>query len=248
MLRILRLLGILLFAILIGIAAGRLYDLHQDGTLSDRYNSQRKADITLLVVSMIGLVALGIFESYRRKNSQKQQGYGAVNQPEEPKIDKASPTSIYHRSESVDAWNGHRIRTSRSKNRKDAGGKVKIWMGLLRIYCLVLPIIYLYILVNYLVFWLPAGAGVLVFTLLFPLLFLISILTSVGLLYKKMWGIKLGYVMVIFHLLIFPVGTFMGLVLLIGLVGASSEFLISTKEYRRLDREARRKKPQHVVI
>ena len=110
------------------------------------------------------------------------------------------------------------------------------WMGLLRIYCVVLPVLYLYTLMDYLIHWLPSGANHLVLTILFPTLLLVSALTSAGILRKKTWGMKCGYAMAIFHLLIFPVGTIAGLLMLAGLVGAASEFKLSARKRRRVKR------------
>ncbi len=242
MLRILRLLGILLFAMLIGISASSLQGLHQDGTLFERYNSQRKSNITLLVVSIFSLASLGYFE-FRSRRWQGKRGYRSVRVEEDPGVDGLDSTSIYSAPETIDQWEGRRTRTSKTRHRQPFDG-TGFWMGLLRIYCIVLPVVYLYTLLNYLFLWLPSGAGHLFLTILFPILFLASALMSVGTFRKKIWGINFGYGIAIFHLLIFPVGTIAGLFLLVGLVGSSSEFAIPAREKRRLAREAKRKQMQ----
>jgi nitrate reductase gamma subunit len=67
-------------------------------------------------------------------------------------------------------------------------------------------------------------------------------MTSVGILRKKTWGIKFGYSMAIFHLLIFPFGTAAGFVMLIGLMGATSEFTPPRRRRLRVNRKAKRRK------
>ena len=53
--RLLVITGILFFAVLIVDTASRLQDEFEAGTLFERYNSQRKADITLFTISVCGI-------------------------------------------------------------------------------------------------------------------------------------------------------------------------------------------------
>ena len=59
MLRVLRILGIVVFAVIVGISANNLWDMHQTGELTERYNSARKANVTMLVFSIMAVVGLG---------------------------------------------------------------------------------------------------------------------------------------------------------------------------------------------
>jgi len=256
MLRLLRISGILFFAVLIAFSANRLQELYEVGTLFEQYNSQRKADITLLIGSICGLAILGFFEFSRSRRRVEQHGFGFVSMKKEPEpvVDGPDSAGIYAAPESIDEWQGRQpgISISRRRLSFEISG---LWMGLLRVCCGVLPVVYLYTLVDYLFFWLPTGAGNLGLTILFPVLFLGSVLTSVGILRKKIWGMNFGYAMAIFHLLIFPIGTAAGLVMLVGLMGAASEFAISKREHRReairrakRRRRAKRKKLQYTAI
>jgi len=250
MLRLLRISGILFFAVLIGFAANRMQELYETGTLFERYNSQRKADITLLATSICGIATLGFFEFARSRRRFEWRGYIPMKKEQRLAVDGPDSAGIYAAPESIDEWQGRREHISKSHRRLDMDA-VNFWMGLLRIYCIVLPVVYLYTFVNYLFFWLPGGAGSLVLTIMFPVLLLGSVLTSVGLLRKKAWGMSLGYTMAIFHLLIFPVGTFAGLVMLVALVGSTSEFIVPERKRRRAARRrarAKRRKLQSTAI
>jgi len=244
--RLLRIVGILFFAALIGSTAGRLHELYVEGTLFEQYNNQRKACITLLTVSVCGLATLGTFEFLWSRRRFRRRSFEPMMKEQEPVVEELGKTNIYDAPESVDKWQERRVRIPKPP-RFQTPEMTGLWMGVLRVCCAVLPVLYFYTLVNYLFFWLPGGAGNLVFSILFPLLFLGSVLTSVGILKKKMWGVNFGYAMAVFHLLIFPLGTAVGLVMLFGLMGVTSEFTIPERKRRqkamsRARRKARRRR------
>lgn len=249
--RFLRISGILLFAALIGFATSRLYEQYDAGTLFERYNSQRKADITLLAVSICGFATIGFFGFVRPRRRLEQPGFGVMAikkelEGQEPVVDAPGSTNIYAAPEAIDEWQGPgRMRVMKPRMSFEISG---LWIRLLRVYCGVLPVIYLYTLVNYLFFWLPSGAGNLVLSILFPVLFLGSVLASIGILRRKKWGLKFGYAMAIFHLLVFPVGTAAGLVMMVGLMGASSEFTLPKRRHLGKARKTKRRKPQPSVL
>lgn len=238
MLRFLRIFGVLLFAVLIGLAAGRLRDQYQAGTLWSQYNSQRKADITLLVVSVMSVGVLGFFEFLRSKRLSERRGYRSVKLDEEPKVDGLDSTNIYSAPKTVDKWQERSIRTKSRPRRKhfDMNG---LWMRMLRVCCMVLSGVYFCALMLYLISWVPVGAGHLVLTIIIPLVLLFSVVTLIGVLRKTLWGMKCGYALAIFHLLIFPFGTVAGLVMLVGLVGAAPEFIQPARQRRQELRKQR---------
>lgn len=231
MLRRFRIFAILLFAVLIGIAVGRLQEQYKDGVLWDQYNSQRKSDVTLLVVSVMSVAALVVFEKFHSKRHLKQMRFGFMKADEESKAENVGSASIYSAPEVLDQWEGRRAYAEVKPRRifRING----FWIGLLRIYCVVLPLVYLYTMMDYVIRWLPIGAGHLVWTIFFPVFLLLSGATSVGFFRKKPWGMSCGYAVAIFHLLIFPIGTIAGLLLLAGLVGATPEFTRSARKHRR---------------
>ncbi len=47
---------------------------------------------------------------------------------------------------------------------------------------------------------------------------------AIGILKRKIWGLSLGYALAVVNLVVFPVGTLAGLLLLVALVGASPAF------------------------
>jgi len=245
--RLLCITGILFFAVLIGDTASRLQGLYKEGTLFEQYNSQRRADITLFTVSVCGLIALGYIEFIRPRRRVERPGFVSIpkGQDEPAGMDGSASSSIYSAPESIDEWQGPLPGMSKLRNRPkwQISG---LWMGVLRVCCGVLPVVYLYTFLDYVFIWLPTGAGHLGLSILFPVLLLGAVLTSVGILRKKKWGMNVGYAMAIFHLLVFPLGTAAGFVMLIGLVGATSEF--ATPPRRRRTRKTKRSRPQSAVL
>ena len=244
---VLRKSGVLFFAALIGAAANHLQHMYVSGTLFERFNYGRKASLTILVVSLLGLITLVYFEFIRSKRRLKRQGFGSMKLSEPPSMDEQGTTCIYSTPDTLDQFEDRPLRISISRNR-DWFKISSLWMSLLRILCMVFPVVYLYTLVDYFVFWLPSGAGNLSLTILFPVLFLISVLSSIGILLRRVWGMNFGYALAIFHLLIFPIGTAVGLVMLVGLVGASIEFKssarIRSRKAKRRHAQSERKKTQ----
>lgn len=249
MVRLLYISGMIFFAVLIGDAAHRLQGMYESGTLFEEYNSERRSTITLLAASSFGLAALCVIEVVRlKRGSRRFPVFTAVNKGQQaPTASESKSRSIYTAPEAVDEWMDRRNHI-RKPSRRQRMEIIGLWMGILRVYCGILPVVYTYTLVNYLFFWLPAGAGNLVLSILFPVLMLGSILTAVGILRRKTWGIKFGYAMAIFHLLIFPVGTAAGFVMLIGLMGATAEFAPSRRKRLRNARKARRKRLQSATV
>lgn len=232
--RLLVVTGILFFAVLIVDTASRLQDQFEAGTLFERYNSQRKADITLFTVSICGLAALGFLEFVlpRWRIRQEEETLPPLKSAPEPKMQREpAPSDIYEAPRSVDEWQGRQpqLAVSRQRLSVDMTG---VWMAFLRIYCGVLPVVYLYTFLNYVFLWLPSGAGNVFLSFIFPVLLLISVMASVGILKKRAWGAKFGYAIAIFHLLIFPFGTAAGFVMLIALVSTMSEFSAPKRKRR----------------
>jgi len=245
--RLLCITGLLFFAVLIVDTASRLQGLYREGTLFEQYNSQRKADITLFTVSVCGLVALGYIEFIRPRRRVGRPGFVSMakGQEEPAGTDGSASDSIYSAPEAIDEWQGRLPGMSKLRNRpkwKISG----LWMGVLRVCCGVLPVVYLYTFLDYVFTWLPIGAGHLGLSILFPVLLLGAVLTSVGILRKKKWGMNVGYAMAVFHLLIFPIGTAAGFVMLMGLVGATSEFASPTR--RRRTRKPNHNNPQSAAV
>jgi hypothetical protein len=251
MVRLLYISGMVFFTVLIGDSAHRLHVLYQDGTLSDPYNSARKAAITLLAVSSCGLAGLCFAEMLRLKRRGSSNAVATFWNKEEvePVAEEPGSTSIYAAPEVVDQWEERTPRITLAKSSRGSNisslEMTHLWMSILRVYCGVLPVIYTYVILNYLFFWLGSGAANLLMSVLFPLLFLGSWLTAIGIIRKQPWGVKWGYALAIFHLLIFPFGTAAGFVMLIALMGAASEFELPRRRRRNLIRKARRRRAKH---
>ena len=244
MLRVLRILGVVVFVFLIGLSANSLREMHETGELLERYNSRRKADITLLVVSFIALGALSHFELARLNRTNRKRRYGDVRETEEGigKIEGLNSSSIYSAPQTIDRWEGRRTRTTKSKNKviKEPGG---FWLSLLKMICTILPLLYLGLTIFQLMSDHKDGLLAILLPTVFCGLFVLSVITFIGVMFKKSWGLSLGYIMAVFNLFMFPIGTGIGLFLIIGLVGASPIFADLSMERRRAQRRKVKRAP-----
>lgn len=231
MLRAVRIMGLVVFAFLVGLSGNSLWKMHETGELMEQYNSRRRADLTLLVFSIGAVGALGYFELLRLLSQREKRGYGGMRYPEqaEKRVEGVDTSNIYSAPKTIDAWQGHRIRTSKSrhKQRFDASG---IWLVLLRIICLALLTAYLALLVLQV---LKGTSGSLLVTLYFALLSTLSLVVALGVFSRRMWGLAAGYVLCIGNLVVFPLGTVAGLLLLMGLVGATPCFMPTDQKRRK---------------
>ncbi|WP_136065037.1 hypothetical protein [Pontiella sulfatireligans] len=224
--------------------------MNESGELFERYNSARKANLTVLSVSVLVLGALGYFELTRSRRLALRRGYGDVrHRRDEPKdlSDGLESTSIYCAPETVDVWKGRRLRTPRSHS-KDQVDIAEIWMVFLRVGCVVFPSVYLGLLAFQLIY---GFSGTTEFTLLvsaFSVLALVSVVAAFGLLKKKPWGLASGYLLAILNLVVFPYGTAGGLFLLVGLVGATPTFVIPARERQRVARHKAAKKARASMV
>jgi hypothetical protein len=247
MLRTVRIIGVVVFSILVGLSANRLHRLYSAGELFEQYNSERKANVTLLVFSVGGLVALGYLEHLLKKRKQTRHGYVSMKVEEHSALKDAARTSIYSAPETIDEWEPRRTRSSRTRPRSEFE-MIDLWMRIVRICCVIFPVIYLYLLVEYFVHWVPRGLGNLWVSVLVLLLFSLSVITSIGFFRRKLWGIHCGYAIAVFHLLIFPIGTAVGLLMLVALAGVASEFSAEDRKRRRQARKEKGKNSQAVLV
>ena len=241
MLRLIRILGILIFALLIGFSASRLRAQYKAGTLFEQYNSQRKADVTLLVFTAFGLATLGWFEVTHSRRKVRRYGYTSSKLDDSPVVDGLDSTSIYSLPDTLDKWGGRRERDSKSHHRKSRG-LARFWMSSLRIYSVVIAVVYAFLFAGSLFGWMPIDIAAPVLAGVFGSMFLFSLVTATGLILTRSWGTGCGYAMAIIQLLVFPIGTAAGLVLLVFLVGASPLFSAPARERQRAARRKSRQK------
>ena len=224
MLRVSRIVGIVAFAMLIGVSAHWLTQMYKAGSLFERYNNQRRVDVTLLVVSLIGLCSLSSFEiKHLRKPSSPNGFFGRQHDEWKSKVRIAENTSsIYTAPTVVDEWKGKRARQGDLNNRKPVRNMPEIWMSFLSVVILVMLVTYVTI---YAVLSVQHSVqSLLIVPSAFSVLTLITLITIFGLSRRKMWGLQLGYLLAVVNLVVFPIGTVFGLLLLIGLVGSSPLF------------------------
>jgi hypothetical protein len=239
MLRMLRVIGIVVFAMLVGISAKALWKMHETGELLDRYNSARKANVTMLAFSIIALGTLGYFELTYARRLRDRKGYGGrryQGEEAEGKLLSGHETAnIYSAPATLDAWKGRRTRTSKSRHKQQLE-MTGLWMGLLRICSVVMPMAYLGLMAMQLLNPVEDAAIAWVLPAVFAGMALLSIIVAIGIFGKKTWGMSLGYLLAICNLMVFPYGTGIGLFMLVGLVGASAEFAVPAREKRRAKR------------
>lgn len=235
MLRALRIIGILVFALLVGLSAHRIQALYTSGKLFEQYNSERKANVTLLAFSMVGLGVLGFFELTRAKRLDTRKGFAPVKIAKDPGAGMDA-ANIYSAPKTPDKWGGRRVRTASASYREPLQAE-NFWLGLLRILSFCTPLVYASLLaVCLLGRWVPAAVPLTLLYSIFGFMLVFSLISAIGIMQKKPWGIKTGYAIAIIHLLFFPVGTAAGLILLIGLVGAAPLIILSPREKRRVAR------------
>ncbi|WP_372809224.1 hypothetical protein [Pontiella sp.] len=241
MLRGLRIAGIVVFALLVGMSANVLWQMHESGELLERYNSQRKANVTLLVFSAIAVAALGAIEGIYL--SRQGDRYGAESGPrasQKKGAGRLASSSIYATPETVDEWKikrspsskKHHRRSSKSRHAPPRDGS-GAWFGWLRLCAVALLLTYGTMLALHVMHPVQdAAALVWLFPALFAFMTLFSFIVAIGIFAKGTWALVSGYVLAMCSLLVFPVGTALGMLLLMGLVGASPVFLGIKKDRR----------------
>jgi hypothetical protein len=222
---------------LAGISANSLKTMHESGELLEKYNSRRKADITLLGVSVIALGLLAGFEVSRVRRAAAKRRYGDSLHYYEVEVVGHDSSSIYAAPETVDVWKGRRTRSSRQHQPKGESGA--IWMGLLQITSIFLPMMYVALLVVQLRKAYEDPLIAMLMPTLFGLLVMLSVVAAIGIFAKKSWGMVLGYTFALCNLMIFPYGTAAGLLLMMGLVGASPIFEVSASAARQAKKKRR---------
>lgn len=227
------------FAALVGLSAHRIQKLYTAGTLFETYNSARKSNITLLTFSVLGLGVLSYLEISKSRGQGRRRGYASVQQDKPLKVDDPNATSIYSRPKAPDKWMGQRTRSARSHHREKRQLD-DFCLNVLRILFLSLSVVYALLLVGWVAGWVPIIGQVPLMYGAVGLVFILSLVSTAGLTKKKGWGLKLGYAVGMVHLLIFPVGTAVGLILLVCLVGAAPSFSMGVREQRRVARKQSR--------
>jgi len=228
MLSVIRLVGIVIFAVILGLAANSLREMHDDGTLFNQYNSERKSSITLLAVSVVALVSLGSFEMKEmgKHNTSKRFGDRRYTESKTEEVAPIKTSSIYAAPQSVDEWKERRISASPSRRHrhKVAMDHPEDWLRLLQLICAALPAFYITIFAVLYAQGVGQSLGPWVFTSICACFIGLNIFTAIGVFRTKAWGLSMGYLLAILNLVIFPVGTIIGLILLISLVGSSAQF------------------------
>lgn len=246
MLRVLRIAGIVVFGLLIGLSAHDLKSMHESGELFETYNSRRRAELALLSGCIIGVAALSFFELRRIRRLGQRYAFGerSYQDSSDPDRREFGAGDIYSSSKSVEIWNGRKSRppgsrpsrrhTSRSRmGKKVQSDGIGFWMGLLSLICLILPFIYGGLLAYSII---SGGEDALLSALargVFSVMLLLSVTVLIGILKKAAWGMMAGCLLAICNLLIFPYGTALGLFLIVGLVGSSQHFAVAEKKRSR---------------
>ena len=253
MLRVLRITGIVIFAVLVGVSSNTLWKLYESGDLFDQYNSARKTNITLLGFSVVSVAALGYFELLLLRKGDGRNSYGRARRTdeveEEEVVDGLDSTNIYSAPKTIDDWQGRKTRSSMSsRHGKQSPEVAGIWMVLLRVLSVGLPVAYATLLVRELLNGAPKDSEQWLFVVGYSVIVSIALVAAIGLLSRKPWGLPVGYLLSVCNLLVFPIGTVVGLFLIVGLVGATPLFVVSKRERHHLAaRKARRKSLKSVM-
>lgn len=231
--RVLRIVGIIAFAVIIGYAANSLYKMYESGSLFDSYNSQRADKVALLAISVLSMGVLACMEVLGSRNVPEYNAFGRKHYQEDrgEVITGKETACIYTAPKTVDPWQGRRELASR----RDEPGKEVYdhWLHVVRVLCAILPPAYTVVCASIWISGNPHGQEYWVLPTLFSCLALLSLVVAVGVFRLKKWGITLGYLLAVVNLVIFPYGTIVGLLLLIALAGASPAFTIYKQKIRR---------------
>jgi hypothetical protein len=243
MLRIFRVAGILFFALLIGFSANNLWKMHESGELFEKYNSNRKTNITILASSIVMVGIFGAFELTRTRRMTERRGFGEAHySEEEPVEDEVQDiANIYASPETQDVWNRRR-RSSHRPSHKQNVELANIWMGLLRFCCVIIPAYYVFKLTMLFRLGFSGQPDEWVSLAGFGVISVCSFIMALGIGLKRMWGYTWGYLVAIMNLVVFPIGTGFGLFMLVGLVGAAPLFIVPEKKRQRKARRAARRK------
>ena len=228
MLRVIRLLGIVVFSLVFGYSANVLYRMYESGRLFEQYNSQRKANITLLAFSMIALGSLGAFElrGLRRKSEMRRYGDKRYTDqgPSPTSVTRRAVSNIYDAPQTIDDWQGQKTARSSPRKHRPASDMSESWLTALRIACGVLP----FAAILGFVMLYRHGFGQTLAPWIIPALcsgyILVAATAAAGVFLRRTWGLSAGYLLAILNLVLFPVGTAIGLLLLTCLVGSSPGF------------------------
>ncbi len=230
MLRIWRIVGIVVCALMVGLAVRSLF----------KAGDRSQVDIAILIGSFLSFAVLGYFELTHVVRKERRHRHHRYTPPVEKdaKAEFASgSTGIYAMPETLGDWKKER-RSSHSSGSRRRGKKVAgAWMSGLRFLCVVMPLVY----VGFLIFHLPwdgaMESGDWLSSSVFFALFLFSVVVGAGVFSMRVWGLVLGYLLVLCNLPLFPYGTAIGLLLLLCLVGSSPIFFaIARGKHRGIQR------------
>ena len=230
MLRIWRIVGIVVCALLVGLAVRSLF----------KAVDRSQADIAILVGSFLLVAVLGYFELahvVRKKRRHRRHRYAPPVEKDARAEFASGSTGIYAMPETLGDWKNER-RGSHSSGSRRRGKKVAgAWMSGLRFLCVVMPLVY----VGFLIFHLPwdgvTESGDWLSSSVFFALFLFSSVVGAGIFSMRVWGLVLGYLLMLCNLPLFPYGTALGLLLLLCLVGSSPVFFaIARGKHRGIQR------------
>lgn len=241
MLRMIRRVGLIIFAISMSYSAHALYRMYKSGALFEEYNHARRSNITLFATSALAVIAI---TGYEIKRTRKAYGvyheYGPVR-PSSGKsktADDASASCIYASRESVDPLPNRTTPGYLTERDQPLVTKADIWMKMLRIVCLLVPFVNL--IVFMMLFAQHSGRAEVQWLVpaLCALYVLVGILTAMAVFYRRPWGLSCGYLLAIINLILFPYGTVLALFLLISLVGAAPLLAKPRKRIRVKSRSA----------
>ena len=227
MLRLLRILGIVVCAVFLGLAARSLLD----GDLE-----RNQVDVAVFSVSFFLFASLAAFEvSYgirrQRRHRRKFSGSRSATEPEAEREPAGRPADIYAVPPTQEDWKSrrrsHASGRSRRRRTKKSG---MVWLVILRILCVAYSLIYLGILLAALPWDGVKGPGTWTIPAIFMSLFLLSIAATIGAFVTTIWGLVVGFVLMLANLPLGAYGLAQGALLLLVLLGAMPLFFESPHE------------------
>lgn len=229
MLRSLRIIGIIVFAFLIGLSTYFLQQINRSGALLEGYSSAWRSSVTLLVFSVIGFSLSGYIEMHLLRERRPYRIRSSDEGATVPVRAGANSGNIYSAPKTREKWQGHRSRTSK-RNHLKSHQSTLFWLRLLRLISFSTPVAYIFLFIICLT---GPSNGLPMLCGIYGFMLVLSLVSVAGIMGGEAWGLVLGYAIALIHLFAFPAGTVAGLILLVSLVGATPWFVLSSSEQRR---------------
>ncbi len=200
----------------------RIIGLCRADELLDPYCKEGEGAIVLM---LFVVAALAWFINRLSRPQERPRRYGHKIHPAHSahhSVSRSEPKSIYDRSEPLthrQPWCANRA--GRSAGKSGTAARNFSWITAVQFSAAVLSCIYFFFFTHAVVSRETVGVGGEFRVALVGIILVISLLATAGLIWRKRWGINVGYASSTLQLLWFPLGTLFGMIFLFLLIEAA---------------------------